>query len=273
MQHQRRLTIPFPTLSLSFIKAVKTAANVTINDVLLSVTAGAIRRYCLLMGDPLFSAEDANKADNDADKSNATNSSSSNSTKKEEVRVRALIPVAFPRPMVDTASPANSLRNLWSFVSAPLPINPPTPLARLKLCNQDLTRLKQSPLAYIQLWMQNNVLCGLPDSMQQQAAMDVFSRHTLVFSNMPGPQEPLIFCQQQLLGLHIVFPNLLPQIIILSYAGGIFGNINLNPDMFPASKEENIEEMLPKLFMQELQELANSLEVDTSHMLHKENHW
>jgi hypothetical protein len=42
-------------------------------------------------------------------------------------------------------------------------------------------RLKQSPLAYIQLWMQNNVLCGLPDSMQQQMAMDVFSRHSLVW--------------------------------------------------------------------------------------------
>jgi hypothetical protein len=73
-----------------------------------------------------------------------------------------------------------------------------------------------------------------------------------------------------------VFPNLLPQIIFLSYAGGIFGNINLNPDMFTRNEEVKegekvVEEVLPRLFMQELQELATALEVDTSAMLYEDD--
>jgi hypothetical protein len=36
----------FPTLKLSFVKAIKEKASGTVNDVMLSLTTGAIRRYC-----------------------------------------------------------------------------------------------------------------------------------------------------------------------------------------------------------------------------------
>jgi hypothetical protein len=57
---------------------------------------------------------------------------------------------------------------------------------------------------------------------------------------------------------------------------GIFGNINLNPDMFTRNEEVKegekvVEEVLPRLFMQELQELATALEVDTSAMLYEDD--
>jgi NRPS condensation-like uncharacterized protein len=67
-----RRTIIFPTLQLDFVKALKNKANVTVNDVLLSIVSGAIRRYCLSRHDPLFSSS-------------------------HKLQCRALLPVAFPR--------------------------------------------------------------------------------------------------------------------------------------------------------------------------------
>jgi hypothetical protein len=95
-----RKTIYFPTLKLSFIKQIKNRAGVTINDVLLTATAGAIRRYSILKGDPAFFSRHPQGA----------------------VSCRALIPLAFPRSKSDLNSSTRSLRNLWSFVSAPLPM-------------------------------------------------------------------------------------------------------------------------------------------------------
>lgn len=100
-----RKTIYFPTLKLSFVKELKNRAGVTVNDVLLTATAGAIRRYSILKGDPAVMT-----------------SSLSSPPAIAPLSCRALLPVAFPRQKVDLHSSGQSLRNLWSFVSAPLPM-------------------------------------------------------------------------------------------------------------------------------------------------------
>lgn len=70
-----RETVIFPTLKLDFIKQIKNSANVTINDVLLGATTGAIKRYCIVKKDPLFDT---------------------NSRGYGKVQLRSLLPVAFP---------------------------------------------------------------------------------------------------------------------------------------------------------------------------------
>ena len=99
-----RKTIFFPTLQLSFVKDIKNRAGVTVNDVMLTATAGAIRRYSILKGDPVYQAAAAT------------------TSPQPPISCRALLPVAFPRKKVDLNSSGQSLRNLWSFVSAPLPM-------------------------------------------------------------------------------------------------------------------------------------------------------
>ena len=82
---------------------------------------------------------------------------------------------------------------------------------------------------------------------------------------MPGPQEHLFICEDEslkLLGLHIVFPNLIPQVIILSYAGDVFSNINVDPDLIAGA-----ELLLPRLFLEELQDIAAGLGIDSSQEL------
>ena len=88
---KNRRTIFFPTLKLEFVKNLKNKAMVTVNDVLLSATSGAIRKYCESRGDPLMAA----------------NCRPIN---------RALIPVAFPRLEKELNDPVRSMRNKWAFV-------------------------------------------------------------------------------------------------------------------------------------------------------------
>ncbi len=54
MKQKKRHTVYFPVLSLDFVKELKKRSNVTVNDVLLACTAGAIRRYSEMKKDPLF---------------------------------------------------------------------------------------------------------------------------------------------------------------------------------------------------------------------------
>ena len=167
-----RRTVLFPTLKLAFLKALKNSAGVTINDVMLALTTGTIRRYCLQMNDPLL-----------------------DSSSRIPMQNRVLMPVAFPRPISDTNSSSNAMRNLWSFVSAELPLTSTSPKERLELCAKETVALKASPMAAIQLWLQNNIVCHMPQFMQRQLAYDVFTRHSMVFSNLPGPAEHLNFCE------------------------------------------------------------------------------
>jgi hypothetical protein len=56
--------------------------------------------------------------------------------------------------------------------------------------------LKGSYAPVIQLGLQNILLPWVPASVSQQVCKDVFERHTLVFSNVPGMTE-------RLSGLHV----------------------------------------------------------------------
>jgi len=237
-----RKTIVFPTLKLSFVKDIKNRSGVTINDVLLAATSGAIRRYCARKGDSWVS-------------------SSGRRSPADSIQCRALLPVAFPRSRADTDSSTRALRNIWSFASTAMPMKGESSQERLAECAAGTTRLKSSPAALIQLWMQNNVLPLAPDFLRQQLALDLFSRHTMVFSNVPGPAESLRLCGERLLGLHVLFPNLIAQAIIVSYNGGVFFNMSIDNQLVDMC------DLLPELFLEEMREMATSFGVDAEDMV------
>ena len=76
-----------------------------------------------------------------------------------------------------------------------------------------------------------------------------------VFSNLPGPTEELVFCKERVKGMQIIFPNLIPQVIIISYAGGVHFNMSLDPELVDAHAE------LPQLFLEECAELARCYDI------------
>lgn len=234
---ENRKSVEFPTIKLDFIKELKSAANVTVNDILFSATAGMIRRYCVLKKDPQFPTMNA-----------TTN-----------VHTRALLPVAFPRPKKDLDSASKAMRNLWSMVSVPMPVNETSARARIEACCKTTSRVKSSPHAMIQLFLQNNVISLVPQFLAQKTAFDAFSRHTMVFSNVPGPSEMLCFCGEPVLEFRIIFPNLIPQVIVMTYAEKVFYTLSLDQTTVDT-------ELLPKLFIEELKEQARELGVSTSNM-------
>ena len=237
MVMRKRKTIIFPTVKLDFIKSLKNKAHVTVNDVLLSILTGAIKKYCEKRGD---TAMKNNKF----------------------FQSRCLMPLSLPRPLEQFTDPATALRNYWVMVSVPLPLISSTAQDRLQKCNTVTSKIKKSPTAFVQMYLQNLLPKLLPQFLQQKTAFDIFSRHTMVFSNVPGPPDTISLCSEKVVGMQILFPNILPNVILISYAGGIYFNINLDDTDMPGAVDE-----LPKYYIEELKELAAVYNVNTDDML------
>ena len=127
--HNGRSVIKVPN-SLAFVKAIKNAAGCSVNDVVFSATAGAIRKYCLKMG---TSVDDLDKA-----------------------KIRALLPVAFPRRAPANQDPAESLRNHWTMVSSPIPLDS-SAKGRIERASKFFNGMKQSALAGVAMALNNFV--------------------------------------------------------------------------------------------------------------------
>jgi hypothetical protein len=152
---------------------------------------------------------------------------------------------------------------------------------RLQSCNEQSVIVKKSLTAFMQLWFQNYVMTYLPSFLIQKIAFDVFSRHSLILSNGPGPAKVVMYGPHKLLGLQFFFPNLLPQYDVVSYNGAVFACISVPTDVvtspgillnaiFGVCRCDSSDcvsvvyvELLPDLFMEEILELARDFGVST----------
>lgn len=237
MASQRRVAVHLPTVTLDFVKDIKNAANVTVNDVMLAVISGTIRRFSLKNGS---AASELASACN-----------------------RALLPVALPRPPEELESGSAGLRNKWAFASVKMPVEESTGIGRLASCNAATKELKQSSIVGVQYYIQTHVLPFLPAFLRQQTAYELFQRHSMVFSNLPGDDKPMTLAGEEMLGLQVVFPNLLPQCLLISYNGQMFANLCVNPDLV---NPEGVK-TLQGAYLEEFTEMADSLGVSRSAMM------
>lgn len=231
----KRCVVLIPPHSLDFVKQCKNKAGVSVNDVLMGVTSGAIRRYCESQQDPLFTPAARSKA-----------------------KFRALVPVAMPKAFPVGHDEADMLTNHWSFCSAKIPVREATPLNRLKATSREMGKLKTSMKPVVGLWMVNKLTPHLSTTMQQKTAKDLFAKHSLVFSNIPGPQEALYVGGERLQGCQIIYYNVIPQTIIVSMSGQVWMNITVDPDIV-ADRD-----CFVKCYFQELEELGRELGVSAS---------
>lgn len=132
----KRRTLLLPNVELAFVKALKDAATTkgqrtTVNDVLFSATTGAVRRYCQARDDPLLPRGGADREGEDTG----------------GLQMRALLPVSFPRKasITDTAA---ALRNLWCFVSCPMPVGSGGALGRLA-ATRGITAKIKPPASFV----------------------------------------------------------------------------------------------------------------------------
>ena len=129
-------------------------------------------------------------------------------------------------------------------------------LDQLHVVNHNMNRLKTSPLAPMQMAIQNNVAPFLPQAFAQKSVYDGVWRHSMVFSNVPGPPESCLLVGKELTGLEILVTNLTPQVTFISYAGQIKGNLIVDPSAVPNA------DMIVALFSRSLKRLADELGVE-----------
>jgi diacylglycerol O-acyltransferase / wax synthase len=228
---QNRELVRFMDTPLDFVKEIKNAANVTINDVLYTCLSQAIHDYLVNEKCPVLVQHGS------------------------RLQCRSLMPVAFPRPPAVMQDKEQTLRNNWCFVETDFFVGHKDITERLKLVNAHMMALKTSPLAMVQLKIQNSLPLVLPLGFNRKVVFDTMSKRSLVFSNVPGPTKPCLFAGKEVVGVQMFFSNLISQIGFISYRGEIFGNICVDPEEVPNCKSLSI------FYSRALVQLAGSLNV------------
>ncbi|MCX7274573.1 MAG: wax ester/triacylglycerol synthase family O-acyltransferase [Burkholderiales bacterium] len=176
-------------LPLTDVKAVCRALGVSVNDVLLSCVAGALRRYLVFRGDDTAGVE-----------------------------IRAMVPVNLRAP-----DDPPDLGNRFGLVPLVLPVGIANPLARLYEVRRRMGELKggfQAPLAYLLL----AVLGQGPRALQGGVLDYLAGKSTAVMTNVPGPAEPIRILGNTVGRLMFWVPQSGPigmGVSILSYRGGV----------------------------------------------------
>ena len=143
-------------LSLPEVKTIGKALGASVNDVLLSCVAGALRGYMLEKGDPV-----------------------------DGVMLRALVPVNL-RPM----EKAYRLGNQFGLVFLDLPIGIENPVERLYSVRANMSALKDSYQPILALGLLAAMGAG-PKILQEKLLAILARNATAVMTNVPGPQTPL----------------------------------------------------------------------------------
>jgi diacylglycerol O-acyltransferase len=144
-------------LSLEEVRTIAHVLGCTINDVLVSTLAGALRSYLEAQGDEVSG-----------------------------VSVRATVPVDLRS--ADGSDPV--LGNRFGLVFVDLPVGIRHPLERLYAVHASMQSLKGSAQAYATLSLLSFV-GNLPAPAEEPATALFSAKASLAASNLPGPREPL----------------------------------------------------------------------------------
>jgi diacylglycerol O-acyltransferase len=190
---------------LADFKEVKNGLGGTVNDAVLAVVAGALRRWLQDRG-----------------------------VRTEGVELRALVPVS-----IRAEDERGALGNRIAVMRGPLPVYVDDPVERLRVVREAMGDLKESKQA-----LGAEVISGLtgfaPPTLLAQASRLNFSTRlfNLIVTNVPGPQFPLYLLGRELQELAPV--AFLPEdhalaVAIMSYNGsvdfGLLGDYDAMPDL------------------------------------------
>jgi len=217
---------------VDFIKNLKNVAGVSFYDVVYTCFCRAIQDYLKLKSCPVFKA------------------------KKKNVKCRSLTPVSIPMSADMRTDKARVIENQWVLVSTKLLLGYDDILEQLKAIHKQSNRMKSSPVAKLQLGIQNHVAPLLPYAIAKKNVYGGLWRHSVTFSVVPGPEKTCLFAGKEGTGLQSMFSNLIPMVVLVSYGGKLWGNLNLDPDAVEDA------DLIPHLFSKAFETLAERLEVD-----------
>jgi diacylglycerol O-acyltransferase / wax synthase len=205
-------------IRLDEVKSMGHATGTTVNDVLLTAVAGALRRY--LRSHDAFVDE-----------------------------LTAIVPYNL-RPL-DEPLPAE-LGNRFGLVFLPLPLGIGNRRRRLGEIHRRMAEIKQSPEGAISYGMLEAM--GRTPVQLEERLIDVFSaKGTAVMTNVPGPQQPVYLTGTEIGGVLVWAPcsgSVSMSVSIFSYAGevtvGLMVDAGLVQDPKPIVKsiESEVEALL-----------------------------
>ena len=150
-------------IPLAEVKAIGKALGCSVNDILLSAVAGALRAYFLQKGEAV-----------------------------RDVEVRAMIPVN-----LRSARDEGTLGNRFGLGTLSLPVHEGNPFARLFIVRERMNELKgsyQPPLTLAIL-----AAVGVAPKIVQQQFLDILAaKASTVMTNVPGPKQPLYLAGSRL---------------------------------------------------------------------------
>jgi WS/DGAT/MGAT family acyltransferase len=190
---------------LGRFKAIKDALGGTVNDVVLTVVAGALRRLLLRRGRDPHGTE-----------------------------LKAMVPVS-----VRTEDERGALGNRVSAMYAPLPVGIEDPLARFAAVHAAMGDLKESSQAVGAAALTQLAGFAAPTILDQAARLQSMQRlFNLTVTNVPGPQFPLYILGRRLRAFYPMVPLTLKTalgIAIMSYDGnvdfGLLGDYDAMDDL------------------------------------------
>ncbi|KAJ3080750.1 hypothetical protein HK102_002845 [Quaeritorhiza haematococci] len=230
-----RSVVFLPPVALDAIKQIKNHLGVTVNDVVVGILAGAIRRYLTHRGDPLFT----------------------DPQKSKNVQIRALLPYSFQRP------DDGDQHNEWGLVSASLPVSSryATPRDRVFGARQVMNALKSRPEPHAYkhfLWLMHGIL---PDPVFKWISLGFMRKHSLTFTNVPGFPNQVYMCGLPIEQLHPVVTTINSMVALLSYNGALHMSLTCNEKVVTEPEE------FCKFFVEEFKELASDCGIEDADLL------
>ena len=222
---QRRFAIA--RNSLDDYRRIRAAHGCTVNDVVLSVIAGALRAWLMTRGEPVTAG----------------------------ATVRAMVPLSV-RGEPDVPTSSGSLGNRVSSFLVDLPVGEPSPVVRL---HQVTHAMREHTAGGQSVGADALVRIGgfAPPTLHAlgaRAANGISKRiFNLVVSNVPGPQFPLYAAGARMKEMFPVVPLAKGQALAIgltSYDGGIYYGFNGDRDAMPdvdvlaGMVDESLEELL-----------------------------
>ncbi|KAA0233047.1 MAG: putative diacylglycerol O-acyltransferase [Acidimicrobiales bacterium] len=197
----RRRAFAWGSLPLADIVAVKEACGATVNDVVLAIVTGALRRR-MEAGGRCISAR---------------------------AEPRALIPIGSP----DSTA---ALGNRFSITNVLLPMAVDDPLERVRLIHSRMHEHASSPANPLTPHL-FAIADFVPPPVLRAVVPRLLARQPLVnlaVSNIPGSRQPLYLWESRLLGLHPfidVVGNVALIVGVLSYGDELGVGITVDPDV------------------------------------------
>jgi WS/DGAT/MGAT family acyltransferase len=215
--HRTYATVEHP---LAEYKEIRHSLNGTLNDVVLAVVAGGLRRFLMT---------------HDVD--------------VDQLRLRAMVPMS-----VRKESGRGAMGNQILVMVAPIPVDLADPVERLAATRKAMESIKKSPQAIGARTLVQMENFAPPTVLAQASRLGFSSRlYNLLVTNVPGPQVPVYFLGREMKHVYPVAflaPSHLLAIAILSYNGtmslGLLADADALPDIDQLSKDldASVQELL-----------------------------